>query len=361
MHGFGHTGHAFLTPSLLQPSVPDTIAVGRVCQANQEHEARNEEPYDSLHGLKLEDALIDALDDKCVPDEVLQDMDVREAKAMSPCADSGTGVPPHLRNMALEFLATLARETRLPQSTWFQMVAILDVYCRRHKHADTVSRLPATCIALVRMLRKVDKARLIERVLPRGDILNQEEASLLESLDWTIAFPSIESWLSTYCTRFNVLTQGRLVASIAWVWGKTIFNAEVLIRHSPSSTKLPPRKQATGLLGLGVVSAGLLPLDAIAAKTICPVYWQQLFSEIEDTKAQQVAIPNSHVVDGHAKRILELLCMTVGADLKKLQQACTDVAFQLRSATGICIAPSPGVSHMDSSGNRSGAAIHTSV
>merc|ERR1711956_31776 len=163
----------------------------------------------------------------------------------------------------------------LPQSKWFLMVAVLDVYCRRHRGVNTVFRLQSTCVALVKMLNKVDTAErakqllLAEQFRHKGmgalftrDILNQQEASLLETLDWKITIPSTESWLSTYCARFNVLSRRLLVSALLWVWGETVSNANVLIRYSPSSAQFSPRKQANGLLGLGFVSAGLLPPNA---------------------------------------------------------------------------------------------------
>jgi hypothetical protein len=146
------------------------------------------------------------------------------------------------------------------------------------------------------------------------------------------------------------------------VWGETVVNANVLIRYSPSSAQFSQRKQANGLLGLAFVSAGLLPPSAVATKKLCPVFWQQLLLEINCTKAQQAAAPKHMLLASHARHMLKLLCMTVGADLKNLQQDCKDVAFQLRSAVpGICGAPSPGMFSVDSSAKRPGATMHHSV
>merc|ERR1712129_320437 len=100
--------------------------------------------------------------------------------------------------------------------------------------------------------------------------------------------------------------------------------------YSPSSAQFSPRKQANGLLGLGFVSAGLLLPNAMATKKLCPVLWQQLLLKIKCTKAQQATAPKPLLLGSHATHILKLLCMTVGADLKNLQQDCKDVALQLR-------------------------------
>jgi len=364
-----------VTPSLHESPVPYTEAVAKVRDSSQENEEWNEQPWDSLHDLKIEDELIDALDEACVPDELLENMQMHEATAMSPYPDSGTALPPFVRSMALEFLSKLAVALELPQSKWFLMVAVLDVYCRRHRGVNTVSRLQATCVALVKILNKVDAAEPAKQVLLAKqfehtgisamftrDILNQQEASLLETLDWKITIPSTESWLSTYCTRFNALSRGLLVSSLVWVWGETVTNASALIRCSPSSAQFSQRKQANGLLGLGFVSAGLLPPSAMATEKLCPVLWQQLLLEINCTKAQQATAPKHLLLGSHARHILKLLCLTVGADLKNLQQDCKDVALFLRSAVpGICGAPSPGMFSMECSAKRPGATMHHSV
>jgi hypothetical protein len=225
------------------------------------------------------------------------------------------------------------------------------------------------------MIHKFDSAKpsqhmLLKKVFWRHgisaifttDILSQQEASLLETLDWKIAIPSSESWLSAYCTRFNIFTRKLLVSSLVWVWGETVINANVLIRHSPASAQFSPRKQANGLLGLAFVRAGLLPPSAMATKTHCPVLWHQLLLEIKCTKAQQASVPKCLVLDRPTRHILKMLCKTVGADLKNLQQDCKDVASQLRSAMpGICSAPSPGHGQLSDATMRPGAAIHSSV
>jgi len=205
-------------------------------------------------------------------------------------------------------------------------------------------------------------------------MLNEQETFLLATLDWKIAIPSIESWLSTYCTRFNVFTKRLLVPSLLWVWERTVFCARILMMHSPANAALPPRKQANGLFGLGFVSARLLPLDAIRPAKLCPTIWEQLFLQIQEqlllqiqgTSAQQAGVPTCVLRDNHARRILELLRVTLGAgtDLEDLQQDCEDVALQLHSALGGIRGPAPpGMSSMGSSLRAcpTGTVAHASV
>jgi len=145
-----------------------------------------------------------------------------------------------------------------------------------------------------------------------------------------------------YCTRFNVLTKKLLVPSLLWVWERTVLCAHILMMHSPASAALPPRRQANGLLGLCFVSARLLPLDTVRPQRLCPTVWEQLFLPIQEqlllqiqgTMSQQVAVPAFILQENHARRILELLCVTLGTDtnLKVLQQDCEDVTMQLHTA-----------------------------
>jgi len=78
-------------------------------------------------------------------------------------------------------------------------------------------------------------------------------------------------------------------------------------------------------------------------------FWEQLFLQIQNTMAQQTAVPVCVMRDDHAIRILKLLCMSVGADLKNLQQDCEDVALQLFNALTPRGIPNVGSSPM--SGN----------
>jgi hypothetical protein len=353
----------------------------------------------------VDDESEDALDAQYVNNERLEDMAYHEAKAISPMtgngqalppqgplmAGNGQALPPQARDMALRFNAWFVNLLNMPFETWFQSAALLDVYCRRYTGPDLMDRLPATCVALVKMLKKVDNAGVsmkgsnlsvhaghlgealrregIRTDITTEEMLNEQEMSLLMTVDWKMAIPSIESWLSTYCTRFNVLTKRLLVPSLLWVWERTVFCARILMMHNPATVALPPRRQANGLLGLGFVSARLLPLDAIRPEKQCPTVWEQLFLQIQEqlflqiqgTTAQQVGVPTCVLRENHAKRILELLRVTLGtgSDLEDLQQDCEDVALQLHSAlAGIRGAPPPGSSVNGSPG---GSVAHASV
>jgi len=384
-HRFGACGD-FVTPPSPESPVPDAEAVDRgLLEARQEHGSSTEEgrQLDTAQEFTVDEESEDALDAQYVNAERLEDMAHHETKAMSPIAGNEPALPPHTRDMALRFIAWFANLLNLSSEAWFHSAALLDVYCRRYTGPDLMSRLPATCVALVKMLKKVNNAgvsmkgsnlsvhagHLGEALRREGirtdftneEMLNEEEISLLVTMDWKIiSIPSMESWLSTYCTRFNVLTKRLLVPSLLWVWERTVFCARILIMHSPASAALPPRKQANGLLGLAFVSARLLPLDAIRPEKQCPTIFEQLFLQIQEqlflqiqgTTAQQVGVPTCVLRENHARRILELLRVTLGTstDLQDLQQDCEDVALQLHSAlAGIRGAPPPGMSSMGSS------------
>jgi hypothetical protein len=330
-------------------------------EARQDSEQQKKSVLDSVHDFVLEGALIDALEAHGAPNELLQDMHFLEAKTMSRRIQTAPALSPHVRCIALDFFTHFATEHRLDQSTWFQLVTLLDAYCQQQRKADTLERLPATCVALINVLRKFNTggrkseynlpafARLlgewlrnkgISTAVTTQEMLNEQEESLLVTLDWNITIPSTESWLSMYCTRFSVLTQGLLDESVAWMREKTIFSARILMSHFPVTPAFPAHRQANGLWGLGLVSAMLLPLNAIRSERLCQALWEQLFLQTVGTMLQQVAVPQCLLAEHQTRRILELLCVTLGIDLKNLQQDCEDVALRLRSMLmGTCDAP----------------------
>eukprot|EP00419_Tripos_fusus_P056014 CAMPEP_0172813462 /NCGR_PEP_ID=MMETSP1075-20121228/10676_1 /TAXON_ID=2916 /ORGANISM="Ceratium fusus, Strain PA161109" /LENGTH=191 /DNA_ID=CAMNT_0013653165 /DNA_START=58 /DNA_END=629 /DNA_ORIENTATION=- len=185
-HQSGQTRNDIVSSPSPPQSRLEAVGMGMVKEGNQ----GNLQMPDTMLDVKIDDALADALDESCVPDELLEDMNIHEAKSMSSCADDGPVLPPLVRKTALEFMATLAYELRLPKSMWFLAAALLDLYCTRRTHANTISDLRATCSALVRMLMKSDCARL--NPMP-SKTLDAEEAGLLRTLDWKIVIPSIES------------------------------------------------------------------------------------------------------------------------------------------------------------------------
>jgi len=354
LHRFGEASSDFMTPPSPESPVPDAEIAGSCLEARQTQNLCRVGVLDTAHDFLLDDEQVDALDAVCVPDELLEDWNVHEAKMMmSPCAGNRPALPPLARDMALRFMAHIAKLLNLHPSAWFHLAVLLDGYCQRHSQADMISRLPATCVALVKMLKKADAAglsmkgsnlsahagQLREWLQSIGiwtdstteEMLNEQEASVLATLEWKIFIPSIESWLSTYCTRFSVLTQWLLGPSLSWVWETTISNGRILVMHSPASALLPPGRQAKGLLGMACVSARLLPLDAIRPEKVSPLLWEQLFLQIQGALSQQAAVPVCVMRDDHAMRILKLLCMSVGTDLENLQHDCGDVALQLRN------------------------------
>eukprot|EP00419_Tripos_fusus_P067621 CAMPEP_0172932492 /NCGR_PEP_ID=MMETSP1075-20121228/220026_1 /TAXON_ID=2916 /ORGANISM="Ceratium fusus, Strain PA161109" /LENGTH=405 /DNA_ID=CAMNT_0013793819 /DNA_START=44 /DNA_END=1261 /DNA_ORIENTATION=+ len=377
----------FVSPPSPDSPVPNAEAVDRTLEPRQEHGARTEEgrQLDTSQEFMVDDECEEALDAQYVSAERLEDMANHETKAMSLKSANGSALPPHVRDMALRFIAGFTNLLGLPFEALFQSTALLDMYCQRNARPDMMCRLPATCVALVKMLKKFDNAGmsmkgsnlsvhagLLSEALRREGIhtdftteemLNEEETSLLLNLDWKLAASTIESWLSAYCARFSIFTKRLMEPSLHWVCKRTKICARLLITHSPASAALPPRRQANGLLGLSFVSARLLPLDAIRPEKLCPTIWEQLFLQIHEqlflqiqgTTVQQVGVPTCVFPESHARRILELLRVSLGTgmDLKDLQQDCKDVALQLNTAlAGTCGAPPPGMSNMGSSMSR---------
>jgi len=229
-------------------------------------------------------------------------------------------------------------------------VTLLDVAHSRMPEGIPPESLPATCVALVKMLRKADAATLsmrgsnlavhtkqLAQWLQRAgcpaqeateEDLSKQECVLLEALEWQINLPSIESWMSMFCTRFNVLTRGLFVPSLNWVWEQGIFYARMVVMQRATSKELPPRRQAIGLLSLSFASARLLELEALRPHKLCSTMWEQLFVQSQ----LQGSVPPCVLRPGHARRVLELLQVTMDTNLVDLQEDCERVAVLLRDA-----------------------------
>jgi len=189
----------------------------------------------------------------------------------------------------MAFMASLARSMGMSHGCCLQLANLFDLYCI---HGEQFSSL-TTCIALVRLVKKSEKvnipgqadtgplvqiaARLCPNVQTTGEEVSRQEVAILQAVGWSLYLPSIQSWLEKFVIRLNVLTNDLLAASLAWILEKSLLPATVLVMMFPTNSALPPQRQARGLLGLGLASAGLLPLCALRPLCECHERWEELF------------------------------------------------------------------------------------
>jgi len=307
----------------------------------------------------IDSAIEDALDAQGVANELLDDWKVREERALKPQKEGSEAwaLPPHVRQTALRFVSHIAQLVGLPQKSWFEAATLLDVYILKTtdsklKMQTAIEDLPSICSALVAILKKNDcatalvagsnfvpQACLFAQYLQRlgfsavnvdvtCEMIKTQEKNVLEALGWRILVPTTESWTSTYSARFNVLTRSLLVPSLNWVWQQGLFGARLIMMRQAVNEELPPRVLAAGLLGMGLVGARLLPLEAIRPPQMTSEEWKQLYEEIQPQEPQ----PQCVLPPNHSQCLLELLQVTVGADLADIKEYGRLAALAMRDA-----------------------------
>jgi len=308
-----------------------------------------------------DDAVIDALDTQCVSNELIEDWTMREAKAFAPALAAGIvhedappGLPPHVRMAALTYMMCDAQRLGLQHTSWFEAATLLDTYHLKTMDPTdplhSIESLPATCAALVSILKKNDcqatlvgpagfvpvACRFAECMKGMGcDTVNVEvsakmietrERHVLQVLGWRIKVPTTESWCTTFVARYNIITQNLLAPKLHWVWQRCLFNARLIIMQRQLSTERPPKVLAVGLLGLGLLAARLLPLKALQPPQIASEEWEDLYKLIH----AQDPHPQCEIPEKHVSNMLEVLTVAVGADLEVIQKCChvTSLAMQ---------------------------------
>eukprot|EP00439_Symbiodinium_sp_Y106_P007642 s2623_g1.t1 len=211
-----------------------------------------------------------------------------------------------LRPMVLQGMMVLSSYHRLDQDSWYTAVSVLDSYLAKAGELD-VGKLPLTCVAVVRLVKKfhgnvadqfgstsaqwLDGARQLAKAMQdQGHqmeslefteiMLSQHEIDILEVLQWQIDAPLLQQWLSTYCQRFNILTDHKHETAVSWVKTRAMYFARLLLFVEASSSRSPPREFALGLFCLGLVWSQLLPADCLRPEKVPSAYWVAGFQEL---------------------------------------------------------------------------------
>lgn len=235
--------------------------------------------------VSVEDAE-DVLYDEGASLDLVKDWGQREERSFE-AVGTCESLPPHLRGVALAFLAWLTKAMKIPSSGYFSAVALVDGFGRRAGGGLSAGRLPRVCAAAVSLERKLDTCRpaarsahlatyatqfsLWLRQMGHHDTpekitaehIEREERLLLDSMEWQIGAPTVESWFTLLVQRFNVFTQGAYVQQLNRASQRSLLCAWALVGYGPSSPELPPRAMARGLLSMALAAEGLLPTEAL--------------------------------------------------------------------------------------------------
>jgi len=281
--------------------------------------------------------------------------------------EENNGLPQIVRHAALRFLSNIIQAVRLPQASWYQAATLLDTYHRKTLASNdlpesAINVLPATCTALMFILKKADciTAEIEGFSFHDGMFIHQacafakylqsfgypdvsaelsqesickQEIHVLKVLGWRIQVPTIETWTNAYTSRFNLLTRSLLVPSMKWVWQQGLFGGCLVMMRQTCGAEMPQRALTAGLLGIGLVGARLLPLEALRPPEMTSEEWSELYQAIQPQKLEEgeCALPTKH-----SQCLLELLAITVGDDLTTIQEYCRLAAFAMRAALEEC-------------------------
>lgn len=304
------------------------------------------------------EALADAFDERYAADELLEEWAAKEAQSFSPDLIADTLLPSHSREHSMAFMAGLARSMGMSHGCCLQLANLFDLYWI---HALKGTRFPSltACIALVRLVKKSEKVNIPGQDADTGPLLqiaasfypsvqatedevSRQEVAVLRALGWRIYMPSIQSWLEKFVIRLNVLTNDMLAASLAWILEQSVFPATVLVMTLPTTSALPPQRQARGLLGLGLASAGLLPLHELQPLHECHERWEELFIRsglvgllsggCSGTFVPMCSVPRCELEPEHYQRLLQMFEVACVSTLTEVREDCRDVALRLGGA-----------------------------
>ena len=202
-----------------------------------------------------------------------------------------------------------------------------------------VNALPATCAAIISILKKDDNAGrrfaasiFIQRACLFAEFLQElgfenvnttvtekdihaQERRILSALEWRIRVPTIESWMGAFISRFNVFSRGMLQPQLGLVWQHGLLGASRIMIQQAVNPEVPPRVLATGLFCIGLVNVNLLHLESLQPSDMTGEEWVRLFNEVQPRAAHsQGGLPPKK----HWQGILELLSMAVGVSVAEI-------------------------------------------
>jgi hypothetical protein len=304
--------------------------------------------------ISLTDECQDKLDAQGVSDELISAWSKKEEEVLSRLTSgttpSSAALPLSVRDSIHRFISYIASTAGLPQKSFFEAAALFDIYMAQAESSE--DEIPITCAALVILLLKQDSAlagfsgltfamhasqfakyMVTSGVATEGaiedvteEMIYARERDILESLGWKIILPTIESWITTFIARFNILTHRRFMTSLEWLWHRAMFGARMLVRWQALSPEYPPMELAVGLLGLGLVGARLIPLDAIQPCKIALDDWELLYSESQPQGQETECMLPKH----QSKMLLELLTVATGTSVEQTKEYCHLAARAMR-------------------------------
>lgn len=232
----------------------------------------------------------------------------------------------------------LRTELGLEVDDWYAFVAMLDAFCQGHE--GCFESLPAISMAIVWLIKKQDSARLCDpldlagvssklatclglRIAATKEEIVVNEMIVLDVLGWELGMPTVQSWASMFVTRFNCLLSSQYNVQLKQMWDKYL--AYVLLYHvsnTQASPQLPPYRLACAFFTIGLVWAGLLPLERLC---------QVGSDEYKDLLFGLLHGMGHIVISGDHDNILVSLQCATRCDIGALQEYCGLLSSHFRT------------------------------
>ncbi|CAE8605465.1 unnamed protein product, partial [Polarella glacialis] len=307
-------------------------------------------PSLSLEAPFLTEDILESFDRQCVSTELLENLRHREEQVLHAFrGGSASPLPTLVRQACLRFLAHLVQQKNMHQRSWFPAVGLFDSVCSRAE-GGRIELLPATCVNLVRVVRKLDSAiyedygsgwssltaPLSGWLTSAGyevpemteEFLRLHEQVVLKELNWQVEVPTLLHFSSAYATRFNLLSGGEYMPSLCWVENQSMIFARLLVMRQATSAELTCRDMALGLLSLGLVGARLLPLSLLRPEETAAADWELMYAQSQPSSI----IPSCALTPQQVQEVWRMLQASTGSTDAEIRLGAERVARALRSA-----------------------------
>ena len=195
------------------------------------------------------------------------------------------------------------------------------------KTEDGTCRLPSDALSTLTVVLARQCPDLKSALPQEIDSAELHILRCVSMMDMMLA-PSLHSWLAAFFSRLIVLTQQHLTgqeesvfgAVMVQLWKQIYTRGIVVVMHVPSPGLLAPRSLAMGLLGLGFVSAGMLPLHGARPEWLEADEWERVYVRAMGP------VPAANA-DAPAAMITQIIQLATGSSMDAFNDACGRVAF----------------------------------
>lgn len=289
--------------------------------------------------------LLDQLDARGAAGELLSQYLLEQSEVQALIAARGPSqgaihLPAEIREICLRTMAALVSLVGLNDSKRIDAALLLDTYCALQKSSmeDLIESIPATCAAVVHLLRNMESQKcstttaalarvasqaslMLQQVgyrsmpeVTKQDVLQQERV-IRATLQWRLRGATVPTWLQLICKRMDVISCGNWSGVIEWVIASSSASAMTLVLHQRAYADMAPQQMANGLLGVFLVTAGLVPLQSMKPADVVLGEWEALYAKSQG----QGCIPTCTLHPSMTPRFLCLLEMASGCRLDLLQ------------------------------------------